>query len=138
MKNNIKTGLFILVYLFIYSTMVGCKGLKSGVSESHDISICGVNNPLVNLDWLAKYVKDHKSSLSAIYLYQNTNTKENYIAIYIKSNRQNFMNINVYNCNHDLLFKWYTGTPPSPYYRAFFSDKERMATIWEVKEIGER
>lgn len=136
MKNNIKTGLFILVYLLTTFTMVGCKGIKSGLSENQDISACGVNNPLVNLDWLAEYVKGHKSSLKAIYLYQNTSSKENYIAIYIKSNRQNLLNINIYNCNHDLLFKWYTGTPPSPIYRAFFSDKERVATIWEVKENG--
>ena len=137
MKNNIKTGLFILLYLLSACTMVGCRALKSEVSENHDISTCGVNNPLVNLDWLAEYVKDHKSSLKAIYLYENTNSKESYIAIYIKSKRQNFVNINVYNCNQGLLFKWYTGTAPSPYYRAFFSDKERVATIWEVKEIGE-
>lgn len=128
----------LLSTVFLFILLVGINGCdketKYDIYENHNVSVCNIEDPLTNIVWLKDYCKaNSKKRNTVIYVLEDKITKENYLGIYTNSEIKGFMNINVFNCSGELLFKWYTGTPPSPEYNAFFSNKEVVNKIWEVK-----
>lgn len=82
----------IMLFSFFIFGFTGCKDKEAEyeIYENHGISACGIEDPLVNFDWLAEYTaKDNpktpyfSSSSFNIYiqLYLNNETQENYIVI---------------------------------------------------------
>lgn len=131
MKTKIICGLFILFFL------MGCsKEAQYERYENHTISSCGIDDPLKNIEWLSQYCKNNVKAYSVeIYIYENTDTKENYFVIYTLDKGSENYQINVYSCSDELLFHWNASTSPSPQYTSFFSNKKEVSKIWSVKEI---
>jgi len=134
MKPKIICSLFVLLFL------TGCsKEAQYEKYENHNISACGIEDPLKNIEWLTQYCKNNVKAYNVeIYIYENTETKENYFVIYTLDNGYEYSYINVFSCSNELLFHWYNGTSPSPRYTAFFSNKKEISKIWSVKEILEQ
>ena len=81
------------------------------VYENHDISACGVNDPLRNLDWLAEFTEENRRPVQGnlyyywnlrIELYANTDTYEEYIVFFYSINMKHTEN--------------YSPEPPDPYF----------------------
>ena len=75
MKKVIST----LLIVFAVTVFTGCKRNYT-VYERHDITACGVKDPLVNLPWLAEEcekAKKAKNGETTISLLQDTVTKDN-------------------------------------------------------------
>lgn len=130
----------IICSLFALFLLMGCeKAPQYEVYENHTISSCGIEDPLKNIEWLTQYCKNNlKAYYVEIYIYENTETKENYFVIYTLNKGYKNYQINVLNCSNELLFHWDTETSPSPQYTAFFSNKKEISKIWSVKEIIEQ
>lgn len=118
---------------------MGCKKASQyEIYENHNISSCGIEDPLNNIEWLTQYCKNNVKAYNVeIYIYENTETKENYFVIYTLDKGYDYSQINVFSCSNELLFQWNTGTSPSPQYTAFFSNKKEISKIWSVREILE-
>ena len=84
---NIKKIVLVLSVLLIVLVTTGCENKEPqyDIYENHDISACGVNDPLRNLDWLAEFTANYKSSNInvTVHLYANIETKvENIVMIH--------------------------------------------------------
>jgi len=81
MKNLIITALLFVLAL------AGCEKKAEApqyeIYENHNISACGVDDPLRNLDWLAEFTANYKDEAInvTIYLYANIETKEENIVM---------------------------------------------------------
>jgi hypothetical protein len=79
---------------------------KYDIYENHDISVCGVDDPLRNMDWLKEYcdsIKEDKDILFAdIWLSKALNTEEYILKISITSftYKEEF-----FNCNGDIIYE---------------------------------
>lgn len=128
-----RTILLTVIALCLLIIGTGCeKEPKYEIYENHEISACGIKDPLNNIEWLAKMEKD-PTSLVNIMLLKNMNTEEYYFDFIYKSNQEAYFFSMFYDCIGDNIFGWYSITSPSPYYEDFFSDKEFVDVIWEVK-----
>ena len=124
---------------FTLLLLIGCKNEpKYEIYENHNISACGIEDPLKNIEWLTQYCNKNVKAYSVdIYIYENTETSENYIVIYTLDKGYEYYQMNVFSCSNELLFHWNTGTSPSPQYTAFFSNKKEICKIWSLREILE-
>ena len=118
------------------------KSAKYYIYENHDISACGVNDPLRNLEWLKEFcqsINDSYFSTVSIELYKATDTKENVFLIEssfpIESTPEQG-NIGYEsewrNCSGKLIFHIsYPGTPPNPVgVENFMKDKVFIAELF--------
>ncbi len=129
----------IIYLLFTMFILLSCaKEPKYEIYENHNISACGIEDPLKNIEWLTQICKNNIKAYNVdIYIYENTETKENYFVIYVLDKEHDDYLINVFSCSNELLFHWNAGTSPSPLYTAFFSNKKEVGQIWSVREILE-
>ena len=129
----------IMYIFFTLLLLMGCKKEPQyEIYENHDISSCGIEDPLKNIEWLTQYCDKNRKTYSVdIFIYENTETSENYIVIYTLNKGYEYSQMNVFSCSNELLFHWNTGTSPSPQYDAFFSNKKVISKIWSVREILE-
>ena len=70
---------------------MGCdKKPKFEIYENHEISACGIIDPLKNSQWLSEFIEKNMESTNniTIYLYSNSETKEENIVIDILTNDQ--------------------------------------------------
>lgn len=134
-----KKKLLMYFYLFTFVFSTGCDGKTYEIYENHNISACGVIDPLNNFIWLRDFCNKNKNTYNAeIQLLLDTITNNYYFDIYVedkKTNDDEFGNVLVYDCNGDEVFRWYMGTPPSPRYDEFFLNKKNLGKIWSVKQI---
>ena len=108
-----------IIYIFFSLLLVmGCKKEPQyEIYENHDISSCGIEDPLKNIEWLTQYCNNIVTN-SLIKGYE-------------------YSQMNVYSCSNELLFNWSSASSPSPQYKAFFSDKKIISKIWSVREVLE-
>lgn len=132
-----KKKLLTYAYLLTLITITGCESTQYEVYENHEISACGVADPLNNLEWLKNFCNSNKEAYSInIYLVEDTLTHDTYFHVSYNYKKQtDYGNLFVYNCNGDEVFSWYMGTPPSPRYREFFLNKEYLGKVWSVTQI---
>ena len=108
-------------------------------TTENDISACGVNNPLQNIEWLKEYcksrIKTQDFSSVRIYLYKVIDTDEHIFCIVVPSpieyapNRY-YSTLYFRDCNGDTVFRWETVTPPGGPYRDFMKDKEFIIELF--------
>ena len=136
MKTKIICSLFLLFFL------TGCrKEPQYELYENHNISACGIVDPLKNLPWLKAYCSEHYNSYSTtVSIYINNTSGVNHIVILNTSaeNRDRDPSIIwrhvVYTCEGvGVLFNYTEGTV-SEGWDAFFLENTLVAKIWEVKE----
>ena len=118
------------------------------IYENHDISACGVNDPLQNIDWLKKYcesLKERQDILSvSIDLYKVIGKEHVFkinIAFLLSPDEWGDM-IDIYgnigyleewrNCTGEIIFRVpYPGTPPPPnVVEDFMEDKKYVAELF--------
>jgi len=105
----------VVILCFLFFTTSNCGKSKSeeyDIYENHDISACGMDDPLRNMDWLAEFTAENsKPTHDNVYyywnirieLYANIDTHEKYLVI-------SFFPINL-QCTET-----YCEEPPDPYY----------------------
>ncbi len=132
MKKVIST----LLIVFAVTVFTGCKRSYT-VSEKHDITACGVKDPLVNLPWLAELCKNSsKEGDMSIFLLQDTITQDYFFEtnrVFELYGRGKFSRGECYNCEGDTVMIYNTITPPKPEEVAFDKDKKHLGVIFEVK-----
>jgi len=112
-----KKAVLILSFLFLIIGMGSCedKGTQYEIYENHEISACGVDDPLRNLDWLAEFTATKKEIAYSydirIELYGNLETQEEHIVMFLSPYpRKNCRPMNpfdlkqIYTCSGDRLF----------------------------------
>jgi hypothetical protein len=133
------------------------------IYENHDISACGVNDPLVNIGWLAELAHGYSNLYSGkgryILVYRNNFSKDDtfMVKLYpqhgdenIKSNvpAYPYIIITVYSCEGQVLIAGegdesneqygplHSETQPIPYesWNDFFLQNELIDTIWAIKK----
>ena len=147
MKNLIITALLFVLAL------AGCEKKAEApqyeIYENHNISACGVNDPLRNLDWLAEFTANYKDKAInvTIYLYANIETKEeNIVMIYRRYTYYedgNFLETmdlyyanQVYSCSGERLFADSSEEHYEEWYDFFHSGKnESQGIIWYRSRI---
>jgi len=99
---------------------------KYDIYENHDISACGINDPLQNIEWLREYCKNLRETknFSSVYidLYKVTDTDEYIFQIYYTLPIENepIYGITGYDkewrdCTGKIIICWqYPGTLPPP------------------------
>lgn len=156
MKNS-KYYFFILLQ-FITISITGCKDKEAEyeIYENHGIPVCGIEDPLVNIDWLAEFTAENTPPTKSppfygfniyIQLYLNNETQENYIVILFdfieKGEPYEFEPIDeyslkqIYSCSGERLFIDSAGnTESDAWYDFFYSGKNTsQGIIWSRKEI---
>ncbi|RIJ45548.1 hypothetical protein D1614_22475 [Maribellus luteus] len=107
------------------------------IYENHEISACGVEDPLVNIEWLKTLynnVKDQKKYSSFYIHILKVIDKDEYIFSIGHSSihDEHYSSISYFDCSGDVVFEWETLTPPSPEFVAFKEDKEFISTIFSM------
>ena len=134
MKKVIST----LLIVFAVTVFTGCKRNYT-VYENHDITACGVKDPLVNLPWLAEEcekAKKAKNGETTISLLQDTVTKDNVFKLmYYYKNKGDIYIIYGYNCSGKELYRSGLGlTPPdSEIEEEFYKNKKYLGIIFTTK-----
>ena len=134
MKKVIST----LLVVCTVTVFTGCKRNYT-VYENHDITACGVKDPLVNLPWLAEEcekAKKAKNGETTISLLQDTVTKDNVFKLmYYYKNKGDIYIIYGYNCSGKELYRSGLGlTPPdSEIEEEFYKNKKHLGIIFKTK-----
>jgi len=134
MKKVISTLLIVCAV----TVFTGCKRNYT-VYERHDITACGVKDPLVNLPWLAEEcekAKKAKNGETTISLLQDTVTKDNVFKLmYYYKNKGDIYIIYGYNCSGKELYRSGLGlTPPdSEIEEEFYKNKKHLGIIFKTK-----
>mgnify|MGYP000861351384 CR=1 FL=1 len=134
MKKVIST----LLVVCAVTVFTGCKRNYT-VSEKHDITACGVKDPLVNFPWLAEEcekAKKAKNGETTISLLQDTVTKDNVFKLmYYYKNKGDIYIIYGYNCSGKELYRSGLGlTPPdSEIEEEFYKNKKHLGIIFKTK-----
>ena len=134
MKKVISTLLIVCAV----AVFTGCKKNYT-IYENHDITACGVKDPLVNLPWLAEEcekAKKAKNGETTISLLQDTVTKDNVFKLmYYYKNKGDIYIIYGYNCSGKELYRSGLGlTPPdSEIEEEFYKNKKHLGIIFTTK-----
>ena len=133
-----KISLILIITLgFVLVALTGCKRNYT-VYENHDITACGVKDPLVNVKWLAdkcEEIKKGKRKETTIFLLKDTVTQDNAFMIRYryKQRGKDMYSGNGYNCSGEEQYKfWSGGVPPPPSEeRKFFKNKIDLGVIFK-------
>ena len=138
-----KIIIIIVSTLFVVLIMERCEkkgeNSKYDVYENHDISVCGVDDPLQNIEWLKTYCDDVKKeqTASSVYidLYKVIDTDENLFQINISYSDFEYSPVlySVYwrNCSGKLITNFQSGMPPMPgSVEDFMRDKEFVIELF--------
>jgi hypothetical protein len=134
----VKKVISTLLIVFAVTVLTGCKRNYT-VYENHDITACGVKDPLVNLPWLAEEcekAKKAKNGETTISLLQDTVTKDNVFKLmYYYKNKGDIYIIYGYNCSGKELYRSGLGlTPPdSEIEEEFYKNKKHLGIIFTTK-----
>ena len=151
-----KKLVLILPFLFLIIGIEACgdKEPRFEIYENHDISACGVDDPLRNLDWLAEFTakapisndndnvigRDISHYNIRIELYGNIETQEEYIVFFLFSNgiiecRPAYLPYfhQVYSCLGERLFVDSSGSVNGEQWNDFFHSgkNESQGIIWD-------
>ena len=83
-----KNYFFLLAIFFIITACNKPEEPKFDIYENHNISACGMEDPLRNLDWLSEFTTENRDiahgnvSYIKVELYANVETMEEYIVIF--------------------------------------------------------
>ena len=122
---------------------VGCDKESTGydVYENHDISVCGIDDPLQNIEWLSEYCKILKEmqnfSSTYIYLYKVIGTDEPLFQTVISYSEFDdspvAQSTSWENSTGKTVFATNSGMPPMPgVVEEFFKDKEFVVELFHL------
>jgi len=126
-----------IAVLFVVTAVVSCTR-KPTIYANHDITACGVKDPLVKVKWLAdkcEEIKKGKAKEVTISLLKDTVTQDNAFMIryHYKQRSKDMYSGNGYNCSGEEQYKfWSGGVPPPPNEeRKFFKNKIDLGVIFK-------
>ena len=138
----------IVCFLFTLFILLGCdKEPKFEIYENHEISACGIVDPLKNSEWLSDFIDKNMESTNniTIYLYSNSETEEESIIIDITPNGGEYSNVSanpyfwkkVYSCSGVQLFTTESGGINNESWNNFFFSEQNTikGIIWYKKII---
>lgn len=109
---------------------------KYEIYKNHDISACGVEDPLLNIEWLTNYYQNYlnkkNSSEVNISLYKIIDKDEHIFALTVPSQIEHYYSISYRNCLGEIIFEWETVNPPNPSFEDFMKDKELVAELFHI------
>jgi len=144
-KKHISTFAKICIVCVMIIMLFGCgkkEEPKYDIYENHDISACGIDDPLQNIEWLKEYctnIKKTQNYLSVhIDLYKKIDIDEYFFHIDIRYSQFDdspfFCELSWKNCGGEYILGLKCGVPPAPEieerYRDFFKDKEFVAKLF--------
>lgn len=138
--------ILILGFLFTLFFVSGCeKRPQYEIYENHDITVCGVKDPLRNMEWIKNYCAEHsKAYFIKISLYQDLETNANYFVIESKSDfipgrsPSCIFSESVYSCDGvQLLFYGVEGPIPEGW-DEFFEKVKLVGTIWSCERVDKK
>jgi hypothetical protein len=113
------------------------------IFEKHDITACGIEDPLNNIELLKKFCEEFTAETNnadaSIHLWENIHTKENYFELFFYNKLDCYNHydhfcydgFNFYNCSSENIATG--GSASSPYaYEEFIADKEEICIIWSI------
>ena len=136
--------------VFLMATIVvfaGCSsssdigGQQYEVFENHNISACGIKDPLKNIEWLKKYCislnETQNFSSVYIYIYKVINTNEHIFKIgisYSDFDNSPFLYSEYWrDCIGEPVFSIHSGVPAMPeLVEEFLKDKEYIAELYHL------
>ncbi len=128
---------YLLLFLGLAITLSGCKK-QPIIYANHDITACGVDDPLVNLPWLAELCNNSMDEKDmSISILQDTVTMNYYFKTLIRfelRGRGEFVEGDIYDCNGNVVVSYTTVTPPTPETVAFEENKQKLGVIWSIKQ----
>ena len=123
--------------VFVVMAVVSCTR-KPTIYANHDITACGVKDPLVNVKWLVdkcEEIKKGKAKEVTISLLKDTVTQDNafMISYHYKQKGKEMYSDHGYNCSGEEQYKfWSGGVPPPPNEeRKFFKNKIDLGVIFK-------
>ena len=138
-----KKVLSIILFLFLMIGMGACKDNEPQykIYENHEISACGVDDPLQNIEWLREYCeilkKTHNLSSVYIHIYKVTGTDDHLFKMSISYSDFEYSPF-LYSedwrdCTGKLVFTVKSGVPPNPeVIENFMKDKEFVAELFRI------
>ena len=133
-KYENKTVLFTLFVLFLLIGGVECEENtpRYEIYENHEISACGVDDPLNNLQWLKDQTQKlgKLKGLFTILLYENNINSENYfVESYTDSKIVEYSYQSIYNCKGNKIMTKGIEAPPSDEWKKFFKENKKIAEV---------
>ncbi len=127
----LKTTIFVV---FAVMAMLGCKK-QPVIYANHDITACGVDDPLVNLQWLAKLCdeakgKKHLKEMTVI-LVLDTVTQENAFKVSYAYSGDSYRGYG-YNCSGEEQYRYWSGGCLGPDEGEFNKNKIGLGTIYKM------
>ncbi|MCF6332543.1 MAG: hypothetical protein L3J11_04585 [Draconibacterium sp.] len=126
---KLKLLTILLLLLPLCMTMLG-----AGCEKEDSISACGVDDPLINLNWLRDLKNDLKDdnsvTSSEIILYRLNDVDYIYVQKSVNS-AYDFPNT-IYDCKGNEEYKC-GGNQPINNCTTFFSEAQKIKTLWEKK-----
>jgi len=134
----------IICFIFTVFILLSCeKEPEYEIYENHNISACGVTEPLQNIPWLKAYCIEHLKSYSAsISIYKNNTSDVNHIVIDTSGKDEpdrspsTIHKTSVYSCEGEILMLQGSEGPTPKGWDEFFVENTLVAKIWEVKETN--
>lgn len=134
-----KIFLMIPFLFLVMGIMNGCEDNEPQyeIYENHDISACGVEDPLVNIEWLAEICNEVKVSKKYssfyIFIFKIIDTNEYIFDIARPSQYdEHYSSSAFFDCSGNIVFQWETINPPNPSYKDFMQDKELVSTLFSM------
>ncbi len=135
----------MLPFLFLIIGVGGCKEDEPQyeIYENHDITACGVEDPLRNIKWLMEFCNEHSQAHSVeVFLYKHKNMDDNHIIINTATEFQKdrspaiIYTRSVYSCKGELLLFYGTEGMVPDGWNEFFENNQSTGLIWSIKAIS--
>jgi hypothetical protein len=136
------------LFLFMIMGMAGCSEKEPQeepqyeIYENHDISACGVDNPLMNIEWLRDFcIKNDKAFNTSIYIYKSKLSHDYYFQIDEFSDFEpdrdpvQMAYSKLCSCTGEVLFTELTEGPPSIGWYELRQSLEPIGLVWARKFI---
>ena len=134
MKN---VSLILITLGFVLVALIGCQ-INYTVYERHDITACGVKDPLVNIKWLAEKceeIKKGKCKETTVFLLKDTITQDNAFMIryHYKQRGKDMYSGDGYDCSGKIQYSYWSGgiPPPNKIKEKFFKNKIDLGVIFK-------
>ena len=137
-KMRMKKKMILFTVIALLVGVVGCedKTTQYEIYENHDISACGIEDPLRNIEWLSEYcrkIKEQKKDLNInIYLLKVIDKEEYIFQTVYPSQIEHYFSMSYRNCLGDIVFHWESINPPNPQYEDFMEDKEYLGRLFSI------
>lgn len=116
--------LSVALFLFLIMGIGGCENKEPQyeIYENHDVSACGVEDPLENIEWIKKIMKIVSIHFCGSIFIRDIISSDSISICYTYKDIEWYLN-SVRNCAGETVFGWQSSSPPSPEHDLFMPIK---------------